>query len=277
MQRFFLIAFVVAAAGFLWQARDQTHADVLPVAPLETTAAVSRSTPAQLIAADLEPTPVPRTQAVPILMYHYIRDLDDPNDTIGTNLSVAPETLRRHLAIIRQAGYTAVSLDELTNPNPSVTKPIVLTFDDGYADAYTQAFPLLLEFGMTGTFYVVSDFLNRDGYLTDDQVRTMAASGMAIGAHTAHHRDLTKLDAAHLTDELVASKAALEDLLARPVEDFCYPSGRLNEAVTAAVKQAGYRTATTTEMGVAQQGMDDFRLPRVRMTNAVDLEKLLVD
>lgn len=132
---------------------------------------------------------------VPILMYHYIRDYHDPKDKIETNLSIAPAIFESQLTYLETHGYHAINLDQMEQVfagKLTVEKPIVLIFDDGYADAYSAAFPALQKHHMIGVFYLVSDFLDTNRYLTKDQVKTIDTAGMEIAAHTVHHIDLEK-------------------------------------------------------------------------------------
>ena len=203
---------------------------------------------------------------VPILMYHYIRVNPDPADRLGYNLSIAPAEFDRQMSHLAENGYETVSFDQiydLTRPLPD--KPILLTFDDGYADAYTAAFPVLQRYGFQGTFYVITDFVGRPGYLTAEQILEMAAAGMSFGSHAVSHRSLTGLSADRVEQELSRSRAGMENLLQRPVLDFCYPLGRFNQGVRQAVERAGYRSAVTTRYGFASSSADQLLLPRIRI------------
>ena len=208
----------------------------------------------------------------PILMYHYIRVNPVASDTLGYNLSVTPADFAAQMAFLAERGYRTVSIAELLAEigKPSHDKVIALTFDDGYLDAYTAALPVLRERQMRATFYVVSGFVGRGGYLNADQVREMSAAGMVIGSHTVSHPDLRHLDALSLGRQLVDSRASLEQMVGQPVDDFCYPSGRYNPTVRDAAAAAGYRTATTTYPGIAA-GQDPLELPRVRISGGMSL------
>jgi hypothetical protein len=130
-----------------------TSAPVLP----EPTAAIE---PTQVSSGTY---PVPDEQ-VPILMYHYIRPDPGPDDPIGQGLSVSPELFAEHLAFLADGGYTPITMADLADiwdgREPMPPKPIVLTFDDGYRDFYTDAWPLLRQYGFPATVYVITSVID---------------------------------------------------------------------------------------------------------------------
>jgi peptidoglycan/xylan/chitin deacetylase (PgdA/CDA1 family) len=140
---------------------------------------------------------------------------------------------------------------------------VVVTFDDGAESDYTVAAPLLLEHGFGATFYVVPGLLGHAGYMTAAQLRELHAMGFEVGSHSLTHRYLTDVDAAALRDEVLGSKQRLEDLLGEPVRHFACPGGRVNRAVTAAVKEAGYGSLATSRFGQNGAATDPYRLARV--------------
>jgi peptidoglycan/xylan/chitin deacetylase (PgdA/CDA1 family) len=148
---------------------------------------------------------------------------------------------------------------------------VVLTFDDGYRDFYSTAWPILRRHRFTAVSYVVPGFLGGRNYMTPKQVSQLDSSGIEIGSHTVHHADLTEVDPMTLRIELEASKGYLERLLAHPVLDFCYPSGRFNEAVEAAVNAAGYASATTELPGTALSWTSRLAWTRVRVPGGEQL------
>jgi len=218
---------------------------------------------------------------VPILMYHYIRFNPDPRDQLGFNLSVTPSDFRLQMDWLYDNDYHPVDFDDLRAylfGNQSLpSRPVVLTFDDGYRDMYKTAFPILRVHHFKGVSYVVSGFLNSPNYITSEMLQEMDALGIQIGAHTVSHADLTRISAASLRSEVFDSKAALESAVGHPVLDFCYPSGKFNDAVISAVQAAGFLTATTTQPGVAHSAADRFTWSRVRVSGGESLEQLIAD
>lgn len=211
--------------------------------------------------------------AVPILMYHYVRVNPDPSDRIGYGLSVTPASFEQQMAFLAARGYRSVLVRDLAPGAswPVGEKVVAITFDDGYADAYLEAYPVLRRHGLQATFYVITSLVERGNYLSWSQVQALADGGMGVGSHTVTHPDLTRLGALGLNRELVDSRNELERRLRRPATDFCYPSGKQDAAARAAVGEAGYRTAVTTRPGVARQGDDRLALPRVRIYGGMTL------
>ncbi len=203
---------------------------------------------------------------VPILMYHYIRDASG-EDELGRNLSVDPKTFDAQMAWLKENDFESVKLSdladmertELSKVNGEGGKPVVITFDDGYLDAYTEAFPVLKKYGFTGTFFIITNFIGKDNYMNSDQIAALRKAGMEIGSHTLTHPDLTDLESADVRRQLTESK---DD-----TNVFCYPAGRYNDRVKDLVKEAGYVAAVTTKSGVATEDTKLFDLPRLRITN----------
>lgn len=203
---------------------------------------------------------------IPIIMYHHIRSYDREDDPIGTNLSISEEIFSQHLGYLKDDGYTTITFDSLNKfpDNALPQKPIILTFDDGYDDNY-QAYKLLKKNGMLGTFYIISNYIDRAGHLTLEQVTEMSESGMEIGSHTMNHPDLSNISEEKLSSEIIESKARLEEIVKKPVESFCYPAGKYNLDVVKMVENAGYKTATTTKTGIASTKDSRFELQRLRI------------
>jgi peptidoglycan/xylan/chitin deacetylase (PgdA/CDA1 family) len=211
-----------------------------------------------------------RAGGVPILMYHYIRVNPVASDTAGYILSVAPNDFNLQMQFLAERGYHTVTMaavrEFVRNGTPLPSKPIALTFDDGYDDAFTAAKPILDRYGMTATFYIVTGFLDHLRYMTWDQVIALDQDNMEIGAHTVHHVGLTMISGAQRRYELTASQADLEARLGHDVLDFCYPGGEVDAASEISVRQAGYLSATTTAYGFAEAGDDALHLPRIRVS-----------
>lgn len=204
---------------------------------------------------------------VPILMYHYIRDYSNVEDPIGINLSVSPSKFEQQMAWLAGNNYKTIPLIFLKDPVPVDFKPIILTFDDGYQDAYNVAFPILKKYKMAGTFYVIVDKIGTLGYLTWDEIIQMQTEGMFFGSHTLSHPDLRNLSKINLHRELEESKNILEQKLGRVITDFCYPSGKYNDVVLKELQDDNYQTAVTTNPGISNVEGDLLLLKRLRVTN----------
>jgi peptidoglycan/xylan/chitin deacetylase (PgdA/CDA1 family) len=217
---------------------------------------------------------------VPILMYHYIRELP-PNttDKLGYGLSVAPKLFDAQLAYLASNGYHSVSMDDvvshITHDTPLPAKPIVLTFDDGYADFYSAALPLLQKYHATATAYIVVDFLGKPGYMSWQQVQDLRDDGFEIGAHTLDHVDLTKQPPAQLRRQVDDSRQILRQRLNVPVNTFAYPSGRENAAVVKEVATAGFASAVTTAFGSRHTAANLLTMARVRVPGGVPMQTFI--
>ena len=261
--------------------RLPTPAALAPTAVAPTTAAkpASATTPTvaprpiapAATAVPPTPTPTPRgTTIIPILMYHYVRVVTDPKDTIGIGLSVKPELFAQQMQYLADNGYTTLTMQEvydiLVGRKSLPTRPVALTFDDGYRDFYTAAWPILQRHNFKATNYVITKFIGWDAYMTWPMLQELSDGGQVeIGAHTRSHVDLRTLSADKLQDEVLGSKAILETGLGRPVGAFCYPAGFYNAGVIAAVGRANYLTATTELPGAKQNIQNPYELPRIRV------------
>jgi peptidoglycan/xylan/chitin deacetylase (PgdA/CDA1 family) len=228
--------------------------------------------------AKLPVVPIGRPQVkVPILMYHYIRPAPDRRyDPIGWGLSTSPADFQQQMDYLAQNGFHPITLVELREYLAGLRtlpdRPVVLTFDDGYEDFYTTAYPVLKAHNFRAVAYVVSGFIGRGANLSADQVKELDSYGIEIGAHTVDHVDLTHTSAGGLVYEVLGSKNSLEVLLGHPVSDFCYPSGRFDARVVAAVQAAGYQSATTTQWGAVHSMGDRYAWSRVRVSGSESLE-----
>jgi peptidoglycan/xylan/chitin deacetylase (PgdA/CDA1 family) len=204
-------------------------------------------------------------------MYHYISELPADADVYRQDLTVIPEHFDAQLAYLQAQGYQTVALmdiyDALTLGKPLPDRPIVLTFDDGYKDAYTQALPLLQKYGFIGEFFLLATPAHYEAtsYMTWDEVRAMSDAGMSMQAHGRDHFDLTNREYEFLVYQILGAKEAVQAHTERPVSFFCYPSGRYDDSVTAVVESAGYFGAVTTEWGTTLRLDNRFTWPRIRV------------
>lgn len=218
-----------------------------------------------------------RQLRVPVLMYHYISIPPPEADAIRLDLSVTPQAFDEQMAFLVSNGYHTVRVSDvvehLLSGAPLPEKPIVLTFDDGYADNYEAALPILKKYGMMATFYVIAKFTEnqRPGYATWDQLREMANAGMEIGSHSMDHSDLRGRSIAFLTNQIAGSKQIIESRLGSAVKTFSYPSGKYDANTIAVLRANGYLGAVTEIQGLQQTTNDIFELRRVRIRGSYSL------
>lgn len=206
---------------------------------------------------------------IPVVMLHYVRVNPDPNDKIGFNLSVTPYNFAKQMDYLVQHGYHTVSLDELgaalLHGTSLPPKPIALTFDDGYEDSYSQAYPILKARGLQALNFIITGFVGAPGYLTWDEILSMQKSGVfSFGAHTVTHKPLTSLSYNQVLNEVTDSRRELQSHLHTPVYWFAYPFGNVNNTVASIVQQSGYVGAFGTNSGTFLSADRMFTLPRVR-------------
>jgi peptidoglycan/xylan/chitin deacetylase (PgdA/CDA1 family) len=208
----------------------------------------------------------PHNRPVPILMYHVVGT--PPADAPFPGLYVRRADFVGQLDWLRAHGYHAVSLlrvyDHWRRGYALPQRPIVLTFDDGYREDFTNVRPLLAQRHWPGVLNLaVQNLLDRK--LTVSQIRTMIRDGWEVDAHTLTHRDLTTLSETDLRREVGGSRTWIRRRFHVPVDFFCYPSGRYDPTVLAAVRAAGFFGATIEGSGLASPRNGLLTLPRIRV------------
>lgn len=218
-----------------------------------------RSLPQPLV----PPIPKAISSKVPILMYHSIAV--HPLNT----LQIPPDSFAQQMQYLHTAGYNTITFEDLEDwesGKPIPVKPVLITFDDGYEDNYTFAYPVLQQYGFKATIFLISGHIGPPRHLSWDQIAQMRQSGLIeFGAHTETHQDLTTLTSDQQTEEISGSKQAIEGHIGAPVIAFNYPSGRYNDAVVQETSDAGYKFAVTTDPGYASLDQNTLRLHRVRI------------
>ncbi len=224
---------------------------------------------------------VPRVTHVPILMYHYISTPPANGDRFVKDLAVTAENFSKQLKLLKDQGYTSITPDDLIGAlwrgKRLPKKPIMFTFDDGYVDAYANAFPLLKQFGYTGTFFVVTDWLdqNKTGYLNWDMARAMVRGGMYIQSHSRDHEDFRHRPHEWYVDEIYNSIKAIETHTGVRPRFFCYPYGGYDNVAIRELQAAGIEAAFTENDSRYEYASNTMRLPRVRIRGAWNLQQFI--
>ncbi len=209
------------------------------------------------------------TFRVPVLMYHYIEYVTDKGDTIRQSLNVSPSIFEQQLQTLKNAGYTFLTAKEmgdvLDGKSKLPQKPILLTFDDGHRDFYTDVLPLLQKYKVKATEYIIPGFTGGSDFMTQEQLQEVIRSGLVeIGAHTVHHIALKNKPFPLVVDEVFESKKMLEDLYHIHVVSFAYPSGFFDQQAIDIVKSAGFKTAMSTIPGEDINQTNRFFIYRLR-------------
>jgi peptidoglycan/xylan/chitin deacetylase (PgdA/CDA1 family) len=214
------------------------------------------------------------TGPVPILEYHVLGEA--PADAPYPELYVERPDFRHQLEWLDDHGYQAVTLEQVEEAwyedGTLPPKPVVLSFDDGYRPQFTFALPQLRKHGWAGVLNLKAEGSD----LYESNVKAMIAAGWELAAHTIHHLDLTELGAEQLQEEVAGSRKLLQDEFAVPVKNFCYPAGRFDETVIAAVEKAGYVGATTEISGYAERDAP-YELARFEILGSTGVEGMAGD
>jgi peptidoglycan/xylan/chitin deacetylase (PgdA/CDA1 family) len=211
----------------------------------------------------------PGIATVPVLMYHVINP--PPSGAPFPGLYVPADEFAAQMQALKAAGWHAVTMDQLeaywTRGVPlGPGKPIVLTFDNGYASQYENALPILQRLDWVGNENIqLSGLPPSQGGLSDAQVRGLIAAGWELDTQGISHADLITLDATQLNYQVANARQILRKRYGVPVNWFCYPSGHYDATVIAAVKAAGFVGSTTVIPGWAGPSEDPYRLPRLRV------------
>jgi peptidoglycan/xylan/chitin deacetylase (PgdA/CDA1 family) len=225
-------------------------------------------------------TPIPAGTPIPILAYHGVGDR--PRDGM-LRWSVSPGDFEEQMAVIAERGRQALTVAQyaaaLRGETALPHHPVLITFDDGFADLAATALPVLQRYRLVATAFLVSAWVGTrspagDPVLDWDQVHELRAHGIQIGSHGHSHRALDCLPAAEAEREARLSRQILADGLGEAVVSFAYPYGYSSAAVRRAVRAAGYSSACGVKNALSHQGDDPFALARVLVTRDMGTERI---
>jgi peptidoglycan/xylan/chitin deacetylase (PgdA/CDA1 family) len=220
-----------------------------------------------------------RTAKVPILVYHHVsQSISEGGSPALRRLTVTAEIFAQQMQYLQDNGYHVITFSDLADyfekGKELPTLPVIISFDDGWETQFEYALPSLEKYHYAATFFVVTDYIGRPGFISWPQLQTLLTDGMRIGSHSRSHPRLAKIkDSAKLWDQIYNSKTILEAQLEISVEEFAYPYGSYNAKAAAAVKQAGYRAGRGCCSGIAHTSGDVFSLKAVMVPN--DMEKFI--
>lgn len=224
------------------------------------------------------------TKNIPILMYHSISKSGNPR---FKDLCVPPALFAAQVDYLYHHAYTFLNVTQLihalTGKVPLPERPVVLTFDDGFADFYIHALPILSCYNITATLYITTGFVEstsgwlrreretKQPMLTWSEITEISDSGIECGAHTHSHPKLDTLPLAIARNEILRSKDLLEQHLGQEVTSFAYPFGHYTSDIRRLVKQAGFTSACAVNFAMCSATANHFTLERLMVTPNMDI------
>ncbi len=206
-------------------------------------------------------------QGVLIFEYHRVND-----ETANTDdYSLSKEEFQEELNYFKANGYNTISLMEYVRAQKYGEElpenPIILTFDDGYEDNYTNMMPIVKAMGMKATMFVPTNFIGKENYVDWLQLKEMQDNGIEIGSHTANHLPLDTVADEKLDDEIKLSKLLMEWNGMKTIYFFSYPNGVYTDASIKSLRENNYLAAVTGDAGYNTSDTDKYLLQRTNVSN----------
>jgi peptidoglycan/xylan/chitin deacetylase (PgdA/CDA1 family) len=198
------------------------------------------------------------------LVYHKVQDLHSD----GVIYTVSPTNFMAQLSMVQQADLPILNPHVLSSSRRHRQSGIILTFDDGTTDHFEVVRPLLKEFSIQALFYISTARLNRDKYLTSEQVRLLWESGHTIGSHSHVHKRLDVEPWEQVTQELELSAMAIQKIMGQRPVHFAPPGGFYNRSVQEIAQRVGYSFCRTMDWGYNRL-FDSMRIEVIPMTNVL--------
>jgi peptidoglycan/xylan/chitin deacetylase (PgdA/CDA1 family) len=227
---------------------------------------------------------------VPILMYHSISDNLFGKSHPYYQINTSPQVFARQMRWLRSNGYRTLDLTQMwagMEAGQDLSKTVVITFDDGYRDFYTDAFDALRQCGFTATIFLATDRIKDSSvriegvdYLTWAEVVELHAAGIRFGSHTVTHPDLRSLGPEQIEYEVGYSKEIIEQKLGAPVESFSYPFAfpeedkNFTQFLVDILENQGFENGVSTIIGRASKKNNHFYLPRLPVNSWDDASLL---
>ena len=220
-----------------------------------------------------------RQDRVPVLLYHRLISKQNPHhaeeENIDRSYAIFDTDFAAQMDYLDRSGYSTISLEEFIayqkDDHPLPPKPIIITFDDGFASNYFHAFPILKKYGMTAIVFATPDtesenfkkYAATDAPLAISQMKEMSENGISIQSHAMTHRYLTELDVDTIRWELAESKRFLEEKVGKKVSYLAIPSGAYNRTVKNLARETGYTAVFSMRKGTNNKHSDPFGLRRL--------------
>jgi peptidoglycan/xylan/chitin deacetylase (PgdA/CDA1 family) len=200
--------------------------------------------------------------AVPILAYHQVGDIDDL-------YSIPASQFEEQMTYLASNGYHTISLEDLFNfydgQGKLPDKPVIITFDDGYEDNYLTALPILEKYNMSATVFIVPNLIATPDYLSWQQVTQMQRRHIEIGSHTMSHIAMDEISEEQQWREASESKRILEQHVGKPIRFFAYPFGQFTTTTEQILQAAGYQGACAGMPGLNDKTTDAYAMKRINV------------
>src|SRR5437899_8786746 len=196
-----------------------------------------------------------------VLVYHTI---SSPPESLPGEIDISPERFEQQMQWLSHWRRVAPLEETLRSPRERL---VAITFDDGYRDNLTVALPILEKYSLPITLFVVAGFVDRDGYLSEEELREMSRHPLVtIGAHGLWHRHFNRLtpDEAHF--ELVESRRLLEGIVHQKIDLLAWPFGACDGPLERLSAECGYRASWTVWKGT-NSSHSRWRVPLGRRDN----------
>lgn len=237
------IFYSVFAGLFLMVSCQSETRKIVPEVPL--VAAPAKVVVPKKVAADA--ATILSKKEVPILCYHNIKELKAGDGEMTKTYTVSPANFAQQMKALSDAGYHSILPNQLNDylvydvPLPS--NPVMISFDDTREEQFSIGAAEMKKYGFKGVFFIMTVSINRPGYMSKEQIKSLSDDGHVVGAHTWDHHMVTKYAGDDWNTQLVKPKAKLEEIIGKPVKDFAYPFGLWNTAAIPEIKKSGYEMA----------------------------------
>jgi peptidoglycan/xylan/chitin deacetylase (PgdA/CDA1 family) len=237
------ILYSVFAGLFLMVSCQSEPRKIVPEVPLVV--APAKVIAPKKVAADA--ATILSKKEVPILCYHNIKELKAGDGEMTKTYTVSPANFAQQMKALSDAGYHSILPNQLNDylvydvPLPS--NPVMITFDDTREEQFSIGAAEMKKYGFKGVFFIMTVSINRPGYMSKEQIKSLSDDGHVVGAHTWDHHMVTKYAGDDWNTQLIKPKAKLEEIIGKPVTDFAYPFGLWNTAAIPEIKKSGYEMA----------------------------------